>query len=140
MALPILVVFFLCFFALEMQLGSLVNLFTKRNVINNVLGVTILASVSQAINPLSIIILGFLFGTYMKFKQKYVTSMFTLGLLTMATYFFTLYIGCLNSNIEGKVEYLYLIIAISFMRLGELYIAPLVQEQATTLAPKNLEE
>ncbi|MCX3064903.1 peptide MFS transporter [Wolbachia endosymbiont of Drosophila pseudotakahashii] len=137
-ALSILVVFFLCFFALEMQLGSLVNLFTERNVINNVLGITIPASVSQAINPLSIIIFGFLFGTYMKFKQKYATSMFTLGLLTMAMCFFTLYIGCLNSNIEGKVEYLYLIVAISFMGLGELCIAPLVQEQATTLAPKNL--
>lgn len=137
-ALSILVIFFLCFFALEMQLGSLINLFTERNVINNVLGIKIPASVFQAINPLSIIIFGFLFGTYMKFKKEYATSIFTLGLLTMAMCFFILYIGCLNSNSEGKVEYLYLIIAISFMGLGELCIPPLVHEQTTTLAPKNL--
>jgi len=137
-ALSILVTFFLCFFALEMQLGSLINLFTERNVVDNVFGIIIPASASQAINPLSIVALGFLFGTHMKFKKEYATSMFTFGLLTMAICFFILYIGCLNSNIEGKVGYLCLIIAISFMGLGELCIAPLVQEQTTTLAPKNL--
>lgn len=58
-ALSILVAFFLCFFALEMQLGSLINLFTERNVVGSMLGIIIPASASQAINPLSIVVLGF---------------------------------------------------------------------------------
>lgn len=134
----ILIMFSMFFYALEMQIGSLINLFTERNVINNVLGIIIPASVSQGINPLSIVVLGFLFGAYIKFKKEYATSVFTFGLLTMAICFFVLYIGCLNANSEGKVEYLYLIIAISFMGLGELCIFPLIKEQATTLAPENL--
>ncbi|MGL9718716.1 MAG: peptide MFS transporter [Wolbachia sp.] len=138
MVLFILIIFQMLFYALQMQLGSLINLFTDRNVVDNVFGIIIPASASQAINPLSIVVLGFFFGTYMKFKKEYATSMFTFGLLTMAICFFLLYIGCLNANNEGKVGYLYLIIAIPFIGLGELCIAPLVQEQATRLAPKNL--
>lgn len=137
-ALSILIVFFMCFFALEMQLGSMMNLFAKRNVINEVLGVTIPASISQAINPLSIIIFGSLFGFYMKFDKRYAASIFAFGLLTIAVCFFVLYMGCLGANIEGKVGYLYLIVAISFMSLGELFIAPLINNQATLLAPKHL--
>ncbi|WP_341764554.1 oligopeptide:H+ symporter [Candidatus Tisiphia endosymbiont of Beris chalybata] len=137
-ALSILLMFFTCFFALEMQLGSLINLFADRNVVSTLLGIKIPASISQAINPLSIIILGLLFGFYMKFERKYATSIFAFGLLTMPICFFILYIGCLNANLQGKVGYMYLVVAISFMSLGELCIAPLIQEQASLLAPKNL--
>ncbi|WP_375326889.1 peptide MFS transporter [Candidatus Tisiphia endosymbiont of Nemotelus uliginosus] len=137
-ALSILLIFFTCFFALEMQLGSLINLFAERNVVSMLLGTKIPASISQAINPLSIIILGVLLGFYMKFDKKYATSIFAFGLLTMPICFFILYIGCLNADLQGKVGYLYLVTAISFMSLGELCIAPLIQEQASLLAPKNL--
>lgn len=135
--LSILIVFLMFFFALEMQLGSLINLFTQRNVVSEVFGVTVPASVSQALNPCSIIIFGFLFNRYRKFEVKYSTAVFAFGLLTMALCFFTLYIGCLNAT-DFKVEYIYLVIALFFMGLGELCVAPLVQEQATLLAPKNL--
>ncbi len=138
LVLSLLIVFFMLFFALEMQLGSLINLFTQRNVVSEVLGIPIPAAVSQAINPLSIIILGGMLGLYMKFDRKYSTAIFAFGVLTMSICFFVLYLGCLNANSEGKVEYLYLLIGISFMGLGELCIGPLLQEQATLLAPKGL--
>ena len=77
-------------------------------------------------------------STYMKFNKKYSTLMLGLGLLTMVICFFILYIGCLNADDNGKVGYLYLLIAISTMSLGELFISPLVQSQATLLSPKNL--
>lgn len=51
---------------------------------------------------------------------------------------FILYIGCLNANIEGKIGFLYLVGGIAFIGLGELCIGPLIQEQATLLAPKHL--
>jgi proton-dependent oligopeptide transporter, POT family len=136
--LSILIAFLMCFFALEMQLGSLINLFSQRNIDNEILGVTVPASLSQAINPMSIIILGSIFGRYMKFSKKYVTRKFLLGIFTMVLCFLVLYIGCLDANSDGKVSYVYLILSISLMGLGELCVAPLVQEQATLLAPKNL--
>ncbi|WP_375332247.1 peptide MFS transporter [Candidatus Tisiphia endosymbiont of Temnostethus pusillus] len=136
--LLILITFFMCFFALEMQLGSLVNLFTQRNVVNEILGLTIPPAAFQAINPFSIIIFGSLLGAYMKFDKKYATPIFAFGISTMAICFFILYIGCLNANIEGKIGLLYLVSGIAFIGLGELCIGPLIQEQATLLAPKHL--
>ncbi len=137
-ALSMMICLLMCFFALEMQLGSLINLFTKRNVVKEVFGIMIPASISQAINPLSIIILGSLLSAYMKFNKKHATLMLILGLFTSVVCFFILYIGCVNADSNGKVGYLYLVIAISFMSLGELCIAPLVQSQTTLLAPKHL--
>ncbi len=138
LVLSILIIFFMCFFALEMQIGSLINLFTERNVIDQVFGVKIPSAVSQAITPLSIIILGSIIGAYMKFNPKYTTARFAFGILTMAICFFILYIGCLNADSQGKVGYLYLLIGMSFIGLGELYIGTLVQIQATLLAPNGL--
>lgn len=135
-ALSIITAFFMLFFALEMQLGSLIALFIERNVNNKILGITVPASVFQAINPLSIILLGIACSKF-KIAKKYATVVFTFGLLTMAICFFLLYIGCLSS-IDGKVEVSYLIIAISFIGLGEVCIGPLVQEQTTQLAPPHL--
>lgn len=137
-ALSILIAFFMLFFALEMQLGSLINLFTHRNVVDKVFDVQIPATISQAINPLSIIVLGLILGFYMRFDPKYSTAIFAFGILTIPICFFVLYIGCVHANSEGKVEYLYLLIAISFMGLGELCIAPLLHEQTTLRAPKGL--
>lgn len=137
-ALAIMIFFLMCFFGLEMQLGSLISLFTARNVDNEIAGIMIPASVSQAINPVSIVLLGSLLGTYMKFDRKYSTLMLGLGLIMLVICFVVLYIGCVNADHNGKIGYLYLVIAISFMSLGELCIAPLVQSQATILAPKNL--
>lgn len=136
--LLIMIIFFMCFFALEMQFGSLINLFTKRNVVDNILGITIPATISQAINPLSIMVFGSVIGRYMKFSPKYNTMIFASGLLSMAISFFILYIGCLNADSNGKVGYLYMFIAISVIGIGELCIGPLIQAQATLLAPRGL--
>lgn len=136
--LLILLFFFLFFFAFEMQLGSLINLFAKRNVVDEVFGITIPPSLSQAINPFSILVFGTIMSTYMKFDKKYRTAVFAFGIFTTAICFLILYIGCVNADINGKVNYVYLLIAISFMGLGELLIAPFIQEQASILAPKHL--
>ena len=53
-ALSVFLLFTMLFFALEMQLGSLINLFAARNVQGSIFGFEIPASVSQSINPFSI--------------------------------------------------------------------------------------
>jgi POT family proton-dependent oligopeptide transporter len=137
-ALVILIAFLMLFCALEMQLGSLINLFSQRNINNEIFGYSVPASLSQAINPLSIIVFGAIFARFMKFSKKNATMKFTFGIFTMAICFFVLYMGCLAANEYGKVSYIYLLVSISFMGIGELCIAPLVFEQATNLAPKHL--
>lgn len=137
-ALFILIVFFTFFFALEMQLGSLINLFSQRNVDKVVLGYEVPASVSQAINPISIVVLGAFFARFIKFNKKYDLIRFALGLSTMAFCFSVLYMGCISAGETAEVSYIYLVIGISFMGLGELLVAPFIQEQASLLAPNGL--
>lgn len=136
-ALMILIFFLMCFFALEMQLGSLINVFTDRNVAGEVFGITVPAAVSQALNPLSVILLGGVIGSCMKFNQKYATMQCAIGLSTMVICFLVLYIGCIEADENSKVGYIYLVISMSFMSLGELCIAPLIQAQTTLLSPKR---
>lgn len=137
-ALMILIFFLMCFFALEMQLGSLINVFTDRNVAGEVFGITVPAAVSQALNPLSVIVLGGIIGAFMKFNKKYATLQCAIGLGTMVICFLVLYVGCVEADENSKVSYIYLVIAMAFMSLGELCIAPLIQAQTTLLSPKHL--
>lgn len=135
-AISIMIFFLMCFFGLEMQLGSLINLFTERNIRSEVFGFNVPASVSQAINPLSIIILGF-FISLGNGSKKHTSLMPLFGILGMTACFLVLYLGCMNPDENAKISYLYLLIGISFMSLGEILIAPIVQSQVTLLAPKN---
>jgi POT family proton-dependent oligopeptide transporter len=137
-ALSILIIFTMLFFALEMQLGSLINLFTHRNVQDQIFGLYIPSSVSQAINPLTIIIFGFIIGRYSKLDKKYDMAKFSLGIFAIAICFAILYLGCVNANSVSKVSYIYLFFGLAAMSLGEILIGPIVQAQATLLAPSHL--
>jgi len=133
--LGILILFQMLFFAVEMQLGSLINLFIERNVVKECFGIQIHAAAFQSINPLFVIIFGVLFSFFLKSSSKYSVLKFGLGLLTMPLCFFTLYLGCLNANAEGQVLQWYLWIAFCLLSIGELWIAPFVHVQVTLLAP-----
>jgi proton-dependent oligopeptide transporter, POT family len=134
----IFVFFLMAFFGVEMQIGSLINLFTQRNIDNLIFGMQIPASFSQAINPLSIVIFGFIIGDMIRGSKKYENIRLAFGISTIAIAFFILYFGCLGANEQGKVSYLYLIISMSFMGIGEVCIGPLIFEKATLLSPKHL--
>ncbi|MDG1436606.1 MAG: oligopeptide:H+ symporter [Rickettsiaceae bacterium] len=135
--LGILIIFQLLFFALEMQLGSLIALFTSRNVEDVVFGLYIPAAASQAINPLSIVLLGYIISL-VNIPPRFMLARFAFGLLTMALAFGTFWFGCENAASSGKVEYIYLVLGSAFIGLGEVCIAPFVQSQVTLLAPKNM--
>ncbi len=137
-ALIIMILFLMCFFALEMQLGSFINLFTERNVQNEIFGFHIPAAVSQSLNPFSIIVIGYFVGTFLKFNKKYLALQLLLGPVAMCLCFVVLYVGTIFANSEGCVPYIYLFAAISIMGFGEIFISPFVQSQVNILAPKNL--
>lgn len=137
-ALSILTVFMTLFFALEMQVGSLINFFADRNVVKTVFGLSIPASVSQAINPFSIIVFGTIMFLFVKVDLKYTIARFAFGLMTMVLCFMVLFLGCTAANEESRVGYIYLVTGITFMGIGELCIGPFVQAQCTVLAPKKL--
>ena len=63
---------------------------------------------------------------------------FGFGIFAMAICFGILYLGCLSADANSKVNYIYLFLGLSFMSLGELFIGPIVQSQATILAPPHL--
>ena len=139
MVLGILMIFFACFFAMEMQLASLIALFTERNVEKEVFGILVPASVSQAINPISIVILGPV--CTMLFKavgQKRSMLRFFSGLVALVMCFSLLYFACLNPDGNGKVSYAYYFLSITLMGLGELCIAPFLMSLSTVLAPEKM--
>lgn len=137
--LGLLTLFFVCFFALEMQLGSLIALFTERNVDNVVLGIRIPSTVSQSMNPLSIILFGALANRlWQKMGERGNLIRFGGGLFMMVIAFLALYLGCLNATDQGLVNYGYLILSAFAMGIGELCIAPLMLSLCSLLAPKQL--
>jgi POT family proton-dependent oligopeptide transporter len=137
--LMILTVFFMLFFALEMQLGSLFALFTARNVDSNLFGYIVPAAVSQAINPLAIIVFGPLVVVlFAKFGNKYAMLRMGVGLATMVLCFAILYLGCINASSNGLVAYGYLFVSICIMGVGELCIVPVIYNMFTTLSPTHL--
>lgn len=137
--LGLLTIFFVCFFALEMQIGSLIALFTERNVDNTIFGITIPSTVSQSMNPLSIILMGALANKlWKKIGDKGNLTRFGGGLVMMVFSFLALYLGCLNATDQGLVHYAYLILSAFAMGIGELCIAPLMLSLCSLLAPKKL--
>lgn len=138
-ALGIMLVFFTFFFAIEMQIGSLINLFTQRNVVKSIFGIIVPDTFSQSINPFSIIVVGPIIAeVFVKIGPKYSLVRFAIGLLTMAICYSILYFGCAHADPSGMVSPYYLIIGITFMGAGEVCLVPFVQSQATILAPKNV--
>jgi POT family proton-dependent oligopeptide transporter len=137
-ALVILIIFYSVFMATEFQLGSLFNLFAERNVDRNLFGTQLPASLSQTINPLSIIFLGLILSYFSSFNKSSVLRNFGLGLFTVTISGFIIYFGCTSANINGLISPIYFILALSFIGLGELLIAPFVYDQTTLLAPKHL--
>jgi POT family proton-dependent oligopeptide transporter len=137
LALSILIIFLMCFFGIEMQLGSLINLFVSRNVDKEILGYNIPASVFQALNPCYIIIMGMIIN-YLPNANKYTLTKFAIGVSTIALCFAVLYLGLEFADSQGQMPVLFLFVGIAFMSLGELLIGPSINQQTVRLAPKHL--
>jgi POT family proton-dependent oligopeptide transporter len=131
----VLLVFFVVFYALEMQTGSLIVLFASRNVDLQVGNYEIAAATVDSINPLVVMILGFI--TYFLIKKNKKDSFvfrFALGLSMMPLSFGLLYLGTFFV-INNKVSLIYLVVSMSLMAFGEIFIGPIIQSKASDLSP-----
>lgn len=137
--LMVLTFFMMLFFSLEMQLGSLYNLFAVRNVDTTLFGHQIPAASLQSLNPLSIMIFGpMLAPMFMRFGNGFSIMRVGIGIALMVISLLILYVGCLNADEQNMVSIGYLIISLSVMGAGEIFIAPLVQDLFTKLSPAHL--
>ncbi len=136
-SLLVLILFTAIFFGLEMQIGSLVNLFVERNVDMTFLGYKLPASISQSINPMSIMLFGFVVTTIIKPSEKRGLFYFGIGILTMILACASFYIGCMFPNIEGETNVAFTIVSLAFMGIGELFIVPFIHSKTTNLSPER---
>lgn len=136
--LAALTFFFMCFFAIEMHLGSFVNLFTERNVNKELFGYYIPASALQSINPISIIIFGtILANTFKKLGFKHSMHRFSFGLLTNACSFLIIYLGILRTQ-NYQMNIGYLVLGMGLIGFCEVCIAPLIQSLYTAISPAKI--
>jgi POT family proton-dependent oligopeptide transporter len=136
-AISIMMLMLMIFFALEMQLGSLINLFTERNVAKAFLGLSIPPGASQALNPICIIVIGLLLSLSLASNRVIDTLRILFSMIAMAACFFVLYLGCAQAGIDYQVDYFYLMTGIALMSLGEVLITPVVQSYVSLLAPPS---
>lgn len=138
--LMIITFFMMLFFSLEMQLGSLFNLFTSRNVDTTIFGYAIPAASLQSLNPLSIMLLGPLIApVFGRLGNRFSIMRLGGGIVAMILSLLTLYVGCLNADAQSMVSIRYLILSMFVMGVGELFIAPLVHDLYTRLSPVALQ-
>lgn len=137
--LLILTLFFMLFFALEMQLGALFNLFTDRNVDKVIFGYFVPTAMHQAINPLTVFTMGpILSALFFRLGRSWTMKRFGFGLSTLFLCFLVLYWGCKTADARGMVAYPYLALGIGLMSVGELCLAPLIQNLYSQLAPRQM--
>jgi POT family proton-dependent oligopeptide transporter len=135
-AFGIMLIFFMSYIVMELQIFSLLNVFIDRNVDKYVFGYYIPASVFQSIDPVAIIMFGwFLAQFFKKTTPEFAVPRIFIALAMMALSYYVIYLGCLNANSEGEVTWLIPVAAISLIGVSEIFIAPLIQLQATTLTP-----
>lgn len=134
-----LTIFMMLFFSIEMQLGSLYNLFTARNVETVLFGFSLPAASLQSINPISIMFFGpMLAPLFTKLGVKFSILRVGIGMLLLTISLGILYFGCLCADENSKVPIIYLVSSITVMGIGELFIAPLVTDLYTRLSPKEI--
>jgi POT family proton-dependent oligopeptide transporter len=135
----IMLFFFTLMFALEMQLGSIINIFTDRHVDSKILGITIPAASLQALNPLAIILLGaFANMALKKLGQHNTLKVFGAGLAMSFLSMLTLYVGCIYYDSNIKINVLFLVTSMIFISLSELMMAPIMQALITYIPPKKI--
>ncbi|MFQ3307609.1 MAG: POT family proton-dependent oligopeptide transporter [Candidatus Midichloriaceae bacterium] len=129
--------FFMLIYAIEMHLGSLINLFTDRHIDRVIFGYEISPASLQSINPLAVLIftpfIAMIFVKNMPFLR------FALGIVSMILCFLILHIGCINHNEIFQSNIACLVIAMIFMSLAEIFVTPVLFSMCTTLAPKRIQ-
>jgi POT family proton-dependent oligopeptide transporter len=142
-ALLILIVFSVIFWALYYQTFSSIMLFIDRVVNRHVLGTTIPTAMFQAIGPTVIILfsplLSWLWLTLAKRGMGVSAPMkFALGILQMALGFLILTFAVNIDSDLGKIAAAWMVLIFFVQTMGELFLSPMGLSIVTTLAPSKL--
>jgi POT family proton-dependent oligopeptide transporter len=134
----IMLFFFTLMFALEMQLGAFVNVFTDRHVNRHVFGMEVPTASLQALNPFSIIVLGGIATILLKKLGQHTLKVFGGGLIMSCLGCVTLFIGCIYYDYHARINIIFLVMSMVFIALSELMMAPIMASFITYMAPKKI--
>jgi POT family proton-dependent oligopeptide transporter len=128
------------FWAFFEQAGTSMSLFTDRNVDRSLFGVSIAASVFQAVNPAFILLLAppltmLWFALKGRGREPSSTLKFALGIAQLGLGFAALYVGALSSQQTGIVPLPWLLLGYLLHTSGELCLSPVGLSLMTKLSP-----
>lgn len=141
-ALVIMMVINVVFWACFEQAGTSLTLFADRNVDRFIMDWEMPASMTQFFNPAFIIIFGSIFSVmWVKLsaigKNPSIPMKFSLGILQLGLGFLVTIIG-LQFETDLKVPLLTLVFLYLLHTTGELFLSPIGLSMVTKLAPKNI--
>jgi POT family proton-dependent oligopeptide transporter len=142
-ALGIMMVINIAFWACFEQAGTSLTLFADRNVDREIFGWLMPASMTQFFNPAFIIIFGSLFSVmWIKLskigKNPSIPMKFALGILQLGLGFLLTLVGLEFVNESSQVPLLTLVFLYMLHTTGELFLSPIGLSMVTKLSPKNI--
>jgi proton-dependent oligopeptide transporter, POT family len=139
----VLIIFSSLFWAFYEQGGGSLNLYADRNVDMNVFGIQLSsAAVNNSISGLFIVLLSPFFGwLWIALSNKNANPdsvvKFALGILQLAIAFYMFVLGAKYAT-DGRINFMWFILAYTFMTSGELCLSPIGLSAITKLSPTKM--
>ncbi len=142
-AVHILILFSIVFWALYQQAGMSLTIFTEFNVGREEGGWTIPTVMFQSINPLFIILLGpFLSKLWIRLDRTgwnpSIPAKFAWGTILMGLGFVILPLAIQFDDAAGKINLWWVVVSYFLQTMGELFISPVGLSMITKLSPKKM--
>ncbi|GAB5558080.1 MAG: oligopeptide:H+ symporter [Schleiferiaceae bacterium] len=142
-ALVIMMVVNVIFWACFEQAGTSLTLFADRNVNREIFGWAMPASMTQFFNPFFIVTFGSIFSwMWIKLNQigknPSIPMKFSLGILQLGLGFLITLVGMMFVNDAYQVPLLTLVFLYMLHTTGELFVSPIGLSMVTKLAPKSI--
>jgi len=142
-ALVIMMVVNVIFWACFEQAGTSLTLFADRNVNREIFGWLMPASMTQFFNPFFIVTFGSFFSwMWIKLskmgKNPSIPMKFSFGILQLGLGFLVTLVGLLFVNDAFQVPLLTLVFLYMLHTTGELFVSPIGLSMVTKLAPKSI--
>jgi len=142
-ALVIMMIINVVFWACFEQAGTSLTLFADRNVNREIFGWMMPASMTQFFNPFFIVTFGSIFSwMWIKLskmgKNPSIPMKFSYGILQLGAGFLVTLIGLAFVNDAHQVPLLTLVFLYMLHTTGELFVSPIGLSMVTKLAPKSI--
>ena len=142
-ALVIMMVINVVFWACFEQAGTSLTLFADRNVNREIFGWMMPASMTQFFNPFFIVTFGSIFSwMWIKLskmgKNPSIPMKFSYGILQLGAGFLVTLVGLMFVNDAHQVPLLTLVFLYMLHTTGELFVSPIGLSMVTKLAPKSI--